>query len=79
MDSTRRLRVERRSARALIANYIHELSERHNGAERPEASTDLGPSDRLKETDQQLGSPLIARESTAREAEEALGRAKQPT
>jgi hypothetical protein len=50
MDSTRRLRVERRSARALIANYIHELSERHNGAERPEASTDLGPSDRLKET-----------------------------
>jgi uncharacterized protein YciI len=64
MDSTRRLRVERRSARALVTNYIHELSERHNGAERPEASTDLAPS-RLKESDQQLGSPLIARESSA--------------
>jgi len=55
MDSTRRLRVERRSARALVANYIHELSERHNGAGRREASTELGPSSRLKETNLRIG------------------------
>jgi 8-hydroxy-5-deazaflavin:NADPH oxidoreductase len=35
MESTRRLRVERLSARALVTNYIHELSERHNGRSNP--------------------------------------------
>jgi predicted dinucleotide-binding enzyme len=55
MDSTRRVRVERRSARALVANYIHELSERHNGAERREPSTELWPSSKLKETDLRIG------------------------
>jgi hypothetical protein len=34
-DSGRRLRAERLAARALVANYIHELSERHGAAEQP--------------------------------------------
>jgi 8-hydroxy-5-deazaflavin:NADPH oxidoreductase len=42
MEPTRRLRVEHRSTRALVANYIHELSERHNGAEREEAEMRIG-------------------------------------
>lgn len=43
MDPTRRLAVERRSASALVTNYIHELSERHNGG------------DPLKEADVRIG------------------------
>jgi hypothetical protein len=31
-DTARRLRLERRARRGLIADYIHELSERHGGA-----------------------------------------------
>jgi hypothetical protein len=31
-DAARRLRLERRARRGLIADYIHELSERHGGA-----------------------------------------------
>jgi predicted dinucleotide-binding enzyme len=46
MDYARRLSVERRSARALVANYIHELSERHNGG---------GPPNRPRETDVRIG------------------------
>jgi len=56
MDSTRRLRVERLSARALVTNYIHELSERHNGGgEHREPSIDLRRSNPLKETDVRIG------------------------
>jgi 8-hydroxy-5-deazaflavin:NADPH oxidoreductase len=53
MDSTRRLRVERRSTRALLANYIHELSERHNGGGH--LSIEPGPSNQLKETGVRIG------------------------
>lgn len=53
MDSTRRLSVERRSARALVTNYIHELSERHNGDGR--ISTEPTSSNRLKETHVRIG------------------------
>jgi hypothetical protein len=31
-DAARRLRLEGRARRGLIADYIHELSERHSGA-----------------------------------------------
>jgi 8-hydroxy-5-deazaflavin:NADPH oxidoreductase len=55
METTRRLRVERRSARALVTNYIHELSERHNGGERGESSTDPAPSTQPKETGMRIG------------------------
>jgi hypothetical protein len=34
---TRRLRLERRARRGLIADYIHELSERHGSADGSEA------------------------------------------
>lgn len=53
MDSTRRLGAERRSASALVANYIHELSDRHNGREH--ISTRSRPSNRLKETKVRIG------------------------
>jgi hypothetical protein len=40
-DSASRLQLHGRATRALIANYIHELSERHNGsASHDENSTD---------------------------------------
>jgi len=55
METTRRLRVERRSARALVTNYIHELSERHNGGELGEPSTEPAPSTQLKETGMRIG------------------------
>jgi predicted dinucleotide-binding enzyme len=53
MDSTRRFGAERRSASALVANYIHELSERHNGRER--ISIRPGPSNQPKETKMRIG------------------------
>jgi hypothetical protein len=40
-DSASRLQLHGRATRALIANYIHELSERHNGG----ASHDESPTD----------------------------------
>jgi 8-hydroxy-5-deazaflavin:NADPH oxidoreductase len=53
---TRRLRVERLSARALVTNYIHELSERHNGGgERRASSTELRRPNLLKETEMRIG------------------------
>lgn len=55
MDSTRRLRVERRSASALVTNYIHELSERHNGGERIRPSSTQTRFNRLKETHVRIG------------------------
>jgi 8-hydroxy-5-deazaflavin:NADPH oxidoreductase len=55
METTRRLRVERRSARALVTNYIHELSERHNGGELGEPSTEPAPSTQPKETGMRIG------------------------
>jgi 8-hydroxy-5-deazaflavin:NADPH oxidoreductase len=53
MDSTRRFGAERRSASALVANYIHELSDRRNGRER--ISTRLRPSTEPKETRVRIG------------------------
>jgi predicted dinucleotide-binding enzyme len=53
MDSTRRFGAERRSASALVANYIHELSDRHNG--RTRLSTRARPSDQPKETHMRIG------------------------
>lgn len=53
MDSTRRLSVEHRSASALVTNYIHEVSERHNGHGR--ISTQPAPSNQLKETHVRIG------------------------
>ena len=56
MESTRRLRVERLSTRALVTNYIHELSERHNGGNgRRAISTEPRRSTVLKETDVRIG------------------------
>jgi hypothetical protein len=34
-EANRRLAVRRRATRALIAGYIHELSERHGGKVKP--------------------------------------------
>jgi 8-hydroxy-5-deazaflavin:NADPH oxidoreductase len=53
MESTRRLGVERRSASALVVNYIHELSDRHNGGNR--ISTEPRQSNLLKETHVRIG------------------------
>jgi 8-hydroxy-5-deazaflavin:NADPH oxidoreductase len=53
MDSTRRFGAERRSASALVANYIHELSDRHNGRER--ISTRPGPPNQPKATKLRIG------------------------
>jgi predicted dinucleotide-binding enzyme len=53
MDLTRRFGAERRSASALVANYIHELSDRHNGRER--ISTRTSPSTEPKETRVRIG------------------------
>jgi hypothetical protein len=39
-DSVRRIQLHGRATRALIANYIHELSERHGGRSQDESSTD---------------------------------------
>jgi len=39
-DSARRLQLHGRATRALIANYIHDLSARHGGQSHDEASTD---------------------------------------
>jgi hypothetical protein len=34
-DSARRLGARRRATKGLIANYIHELSDRHGGSAKP--------------------------------------------
>ena len=35
-ESPRRLQLDRRARRGLVAGYIHELSERHRDHEQPE-------------------------------------------
>jgi hypothetical protein len=42
MDSTGRFGVRRRATRALVAQYIHELSDRHARA-RPASANPTGP------------------------------------
>jgi hypothetical protein len=41
MDSNGRLGVRRRAARALVANYILELSDRHAGTRHPRTTKEL--------------------------------------
>jgi 8-hydroxy-5-deazaflavin:NADPH oxidoreductase len=53
VNSTRRFGAERRSAGAIVANYIHELSERHNGGGG--ASTEPAPSNQPKGSDVRIG------------------------
>jgi hypothetical protein len=43
MDSTGRLGVRRRAARALVANYIYELSSRHAGIREPHEASRVEP------------------------------------
>jgi predicted dinucleotide-binding enzyme len=53
VNTTRRVGAERRSVSATVANYIHELSERHNGGGG--ASTEPAPSNQPKESDVRIG------------------------
>jgi predicted dinucleotide-binding enzyme len=53
VNTTRRVGAERRSVSATVANYIHELSERHNGGGG--TSTEPLPSNQPKESDVRIG------------------------
>ena len=53
MNTTRRFGAERRSVSAIVANYIHELSERHNGGGG--TYTEPAPSNQPKESDVRIG------------------------
>jgi hypothetical protein len=78
-DFPRRPGAEGRAATGLVASYIHELSERHGGGKRRQASP-LAPGS-LAEGGrrQQPGSAIYTENPTAREPEQALSRVTQPT